>query len=151
MAIVRRFVLLWLLALAIPLQGLAAATMVHCGSSHQRMHDALVPAHSDGGSSTHHHSHGGGHGVNHAASMADATDLHHAAVADASAEPDKYSDLAQYKCSACGACCSVAALPAFSLSVPTPSAVVQWEAVHFLARFGYFTEPPERPPRPILA
>jgi hypothetical protein len=147
MAILRRFVMLWLLALAIPLQGLAAATMVHCGSSHQRMHDAVAPAHSHGGSSSHHHS----HGVDHAVSMANATDHHDAAAADASADPDKYSDLAQYKCSACGACCSVAALPAFSLSVPTPDAVVQWEAVHFLARFGYFTDAPERPPRPILA
>ena len=151
MATLRRFVMLWLLALAIPLQGLAAATMVHCGSSHQRMHDAVALAHSHAESSAHHHSHRGGHGVDHAVSMADASDHHHEAAADASADPDKYSDLAQYTCSACGACCSVAALPAFALRVPTPNAVVQWEAVHFLARFGYFTDAPERPPRPILA
>ena len=148
MAVLCKLVMLWLLALAIPVQGLAAATMVHCESSHQRMHDAVAPGHSHAGS---HHAHGHHHALDHGDVAADAADHHHASAAEPPAEPDKYSDLAQYKCSACGACCSVAAMLGFSLTVPEPALVVQWRAAHFLARFGFITDGPERPPRTVLA
>lgn len=148
MAVLRKLAMVWLLALAIPVQGLAAATMVHCGSSHQRMHAAVAPGHSHAGS---HHALERQHAMDHGAVAADAADHHHASVAEAAAEPDKYSELAQYKCSACGACCSVAAMPGFSLTVPEPTPVVQWQVAHCLARFGFVTDGPERPPRLILA
>jgi hypothetical protein len=82
--------------------------------------------------------------------MGDAADHDHTQAADASAQPDNYSDLAQYKCSACGACSSVAAMPGFTLKVPGPTPVAQWEAVQFIAHFGFVTDGPERPPKHTL-
>jgi hypothetical protein len=116
--------------------------MIHCGSSHQRMHGA--------GSSGNNQAHEHHHAMDHGAAPTGA-DHHHTAAADASAQPDKYADLAQFKCSACGSCCSSAAMPGCSLAVPEPTPVVHWQSVHFVARFGFVTDGPDRPPRPVLA
>jgi hypothetical protein len=144
MSIVRTLVLC-LLALALPLQGLAAATMLHCGPSHHaRM--ASAPAAHD------HAAHG--HGAAGGARSHDlATDGSAAVDAANQQTPDYLGDpsLAKAKCSACASCCSAVALPA---SVAEISAVQQ-HASRFPALSAQVepvvTDSPDRPPRSFLA
>jgi hypothetical protein len=125
-----KLVLVCLLALALPLQAVAAASMLHCGPSHGRMqaqagaghgHHAQTPAHGDGATG------------------------HHASADPA--DPAQFADLGQFKCSACGACCFAAALPAFVLTVPKTTAVGHWGLVPSQGRVAYLTSGPERPPK----
>ncbi|MDP1900347.1 MAG: hypothetical protein Q8K96_07820 [Rubrivivax sp.] len=122
-----KIVTVWILALAIPAQGLAAAAMVHCGASHERMHGGAAQAQAQAAESLH-HEHAG-----------------------ASTPTDKFTDLAQYKCGACGSCCPAAAMPAFLLTVPESKPVAQWDALPLHGRIGFVTDGPDRPPRPVLA
>ena len=95
---------MWLLLLALPLQGIAAATMLHCGPGHHGMQAADAPmAHHDSAEdSDHHHGEAGhveaamhaGNGGDHAPSAAD------------------IAKLSKFKCSACASCCLGLALPA---------------------------------------
>ena len=136
-------VIAFILALAIPLQGIAAATMAACGPEH-----ATVPNTSMGpvGQDTraeasehhamHHHVHASSHGG------IDANDhARHAGL-------DK---LAKAKCSVCASCCAGSAMPStfvvfdsvaltesFALPVPTGTA-------------AFLTAGLERPPRIFLA
>ena len=145
-----RFVVVWLLALALPAQGLAAATMVHCAATHERMHAAATHAPAHAADHQHHHRHH--HDHEHGVGAASPGDLHASPAADkAGAGADSFPDLGQYKCGACGSCCSAAAMPGFALIVPAPPAVAQWEAVGFHGRIVFVTDGPERPPRPFLA
>lgn len=139
-----RLVMLWLLALAIPVQGLAAAAMIHCGSSDQRLQDVQdVQAH---------HSHAHHDATDRSLAAAGAAEHPHAP-ADASAAHHTSAGLAQHQCGACGACClcSIAAMPGFALSVPAPASAVHWQVAPMRARPGFVTDLPERPPRPVRA
>ena len=116
-----RFAIAWLLLLALPLQGLAAATMLNCGAGHgaPALHnEAQSAAHHDAHQHQHHHT--TGHGLN---------------------------QLAKFKCSACAVCCIGAALPAtllvFAPAVPQalPGPVITVQPVEFV------TDGPDRPPR----
>ena len=129
-----RFVMACLVALALPAQGLANATMLHCGSSHERMHTAqTAPQAAD------HHAHHG-----------DAAD-HAAHASHEPVSPDKLTDLGQYKCSSCASCCAGMAL--FStmpqLVVPELGATVFAALTPGIAAFA--TDGPDRPPRRFLA
>jgi hypothetical protein len=84
-----RFLLAWLIMLAIPVQGLAAATMAFCVAEHQVAHAGHAPANADHDHSA--HSHGTG-STAHAA-------------ADQSVLPD-----ANHKCGVCASCCHGVAL-----------------------------------------
>ncbi|MBP6226147.1 MAG: hypothetical protein KA439_13875 [Rhizobacter sp.] len=118
-----RAVLMWVLLVALPFQGFAAASMLGCGPSHHPVSVAalqeVAPAASD-----HDHQHGA------------PGDHHHA---------DKAS-----KCSVCAACCVSAALPAASLvfaamaTADVPSSLLSMGAV------GFLTGGPDRPPRSFL-
>lgn len=131
-----RSVLTWLLLVAVPLQGYAAAGMLFCGALGERApvaagvehhHDRATPA-LDG---THHHAVTAGAGDEGAA-----WDLH---------------NVMHGKCSACSSCCSVAALP----SAPMASAVFEPRATPFIeyerADTGHGSARLERPPRFNLA
>lgn len=123
-----RNALMWLLLFALPLQGYAAATMLHCGAGHQR----TVAAAASNPVATHHHEAGQAHA--------------HTAVSDATP-----ADLAKSKCSACAACCMGTALPAAALvfepfePAPAPLSFVSTPAI------GFVTDGPDRPPRLLLA
>jgi hypothetical protein len=124
-----RVFLLWLIAMALPLQGVAAATMFACGIQH----DAQAAAH---GGQDHHEHHATGHGDHaHAADLDD----------------DSPDNPPPHKCSACAACCVGAALPAATLVVASV------DLTEFHQRFAdrsvpvFITEGPERPPRFVLA
>jgi hypothetical protein len=131
-----RSVLTWLLLVAVPLQGYAAAGMLFCGALSERAPVAAGAAH--------HHDHG--------SSPLDGTHQH-AATAVAN-DDGTYWDLhgvMHGKCSACSSCCGVAALP----SAPMASAAFEPRATPFIeyerADTGHGSARLERPPRLNLA
>jgi hypothetical protein len=131
-----RSALMWLLLVAVPLQGYAAAGMLFCGAVGER---APVAAGVE-----HHH--------DLATSPPDGTHQHQAAaVASDDGTAWDLHGVMHGKCSACASCCSVAALP----SAPMASAVVEPRATPFIdyerADTGRGSARLERPPRLNLA
>ena len=134
-----RHLIMWLLLLALPVQGWAMATMLHCGSGHQAMVQAPGPMHqhqaADDLPTFHDHGH-------HAMVTDTSDDLGHSAHTS--------DGHAVSKCSACASCCLGAALP---ISSPTVGSAAQRDppptAVGTPA-FAFFTSGPDRPPRPSL-
>ncbi len=131
MSRILRTALMWLLALALPLQGVAAASMFGGGSGPSS--SAAVHSHAQAMHKVEHHPHAGAadHGAAHKSG--------------AGATHSKAS------CSACASCCTSAALPT------TP---VVFEATHVPDTFvrlaphrvaSFISGGPERPPRSILA
>jgi hypothetical protein len=140
-----RLLLLWIVAIALPLQGVYAATLQHCASAaHQSaIEDVHSFAHSHG-EAIERAVHGGG----------EAMHLH--AVAHSHVDPSgsghsAHGAGAKGSCSACAACCSAAAPP------PTPVVLVFRKAEHAVPPFvtpavvTFVTDGPERPPRITLA
>lgn len=133
-----RLLLLWLMAVALPLQGFAAAGAQHCVPMHERMH--VVEDH-DLGQGAHHH--------------AVAVDADSEADADAEAPghpvPDSAAKTGAFKCSACAACCVALGLPARVPELPGQPA----DGLHPLAAeataAAFLTDGLERPPRAALA
>lgn len=126
---------MWLLLLALPLQGFAAATLRHCGSGqHQR--PAAVAA---GPAATHHAAAGHAQAQAHHATAGAPTAQHQHAAGKAA--------LATTKCSACAACCMGVALPAAAPALVAvapampPAGPVATRHVDFLA------DGLDRPPR----
>lgn len=144
-----RFVLLWLLALALPVQGLASAAMLHCASSHELMHalqgDAGLVAGAVGARvsadvATHHGAHDHGHPT-----MAAAQDGHDLDLGRNAGDP--LTDQGTYSCSACAACCSACALSSSVPTLATPDFAPTVFAALAYAADAFAAEGPERPPR----
>jgi hypothetical protein len=91
-----RTVVVWLLAFALPVQSMAAATMIHCGAPHPRAHASLNATSDDA------HSH----------SVDRAEHAHHS---EADGADGALPLNASTTCSVCASCCAGAAL---SASVP---------------------------------
>jgi len=129
-----RAVLIWLLALALPAQGVMAATMVFCGPHH---HERAVAAAHEADAA---HSHPAA-----AHDDADAVSAHESAAPEPAAQ-----DGAQ-KCSVCASCCSAAAIPEAVPKLP----VLEPGAADFAAPASavepFAADGPERPPRHLLA
>jgi hypothetical protein len=121
-----RTLTIWIVALALPLQGYAAAAMISCGPMHAEM-------------ASDHHS--GAHD-------------HHSMDADSNHHDEKSSSLAQFlkfKCSACASCCTASAAP--SSAVPGLCVMqAHPEAIPFFGSFEHSIVPDglERPPRTSL-
>ena len=140
-----RLFLLWIIALALPVQGVFAATLQHCvGGEHQ-------VASADRFSSAHSHDEavvGDVHADVHATHSHPAMRAH---VEHSSSSASHHGTGLKGSCSACAACCSSAAPP------PTPVVLVAQRAEHAVPTFASFavvtfvTEGPERPPRITLA
>lgn len=117
-----RITLMWLLTLAVPVHGFAAASVLGCVGSH---HHATASA------STHSHAHGDA-GSN--------TDAH------------KGHTDGKASCSACAACCASAALPAtpmvFEPTTPAPESFVLPAPQHVAS---FVSGGLERPPRSVRA
>ena len=112
-----RALLIWLLVLAVPAQGAAAATMAFCGPNHHgaRASSQVLPA--EPGQHAHH---GGTPGTVHQhPDLAALADGHSSFVTQSAASTDA-GDAVQQKCSACASCCSVGAILSSLLSVPAP-------------------------------
>ncbi len=151
MAAAFRALLVWCLALAIPVQGIAAAAMQHCGAMHSQQQQQAAVALSDhhAGHAHAHRAHGlaaDGHG-HHGPAEPGVTGAH----SDLQPNALGATDLAKSKCSACASCCSAVAL----LGVMPSVEVVRQHATRYPPLSSKF-EPivvagPERPPRPFLA
>jgi hypothetical protein len=128
-----KFVLVWLIALALPVQALASATMLHCGPGHQRVHAAQMGSAPDVAAHHDHAQHQAASGQQHDAGKTAAL-----------------ADLGKYKCSACAACGSGCALPSHMPVIEAP----EFGATVFLAVVpaveAFAVGGPDRPPRSVL-
>jgi hypothetical protein len=136
-----RIALMWLLALAVPAQGFAAASMLNCGPGH---HGALK---------VHAHDHGPGEATQHSHDNAGHVDWHAQGFAERStdgAEAPAAHGVVKVSCSACASCCTAAALPTAAVTfdaAPVDDFMVQLASRSIAA---FLTDGPERPPRTIL-
>ena len=141
-----RALLIWLLVLALPVQGALAATTVSCGPNHaaRAATTAVGDTLGTGAARLQH--------VSAAHADADATDRGaEPMAAEPTATPDELAPSDVQTCSVCASCCSSAAIHEPPAKLP----VVEPAAAHFAA-LAPAVEPfaaggPERPPRPLLA
>lgn len=144
-----RTVLIWLLVLALPAQGAAAATMAFCNPNH----------HATAGTVAHTQAHG------HSATDSSVFDNHHLHVADAvvasasvtaattaavDAPSSKLVHADPHTCSACASCCTATAICSTVLNVPAPDVTpnVFGSVVATVEKFS--SDGPDRPPRVLL-
>ena len=134
-----RSALMYLILVALPFQGFAAAMMLACGPGHHQA--AVIKGAADGDAlafaSEHHHD--GGSPARHLAYAG-----------TPSADHGHHHGGKLGKCSVCAACCSVAALPTAPVSFDTvaPDSAVSPSAAE--SGGDFFTDGPQRPPRTIL-
>lgn len=100
MRVLLRWLLTALVALAIPVQGIAAVRMLHCAAGHERPQATRTVAHDHAGHDAHH---GAPHGADTNLAMADG----HAPAPD-----DDHALPGGTGCSACATCCAGMGLPA---------------------------------------
>lgn len=149
-----RIVCLWLVAVALPVQGLAAATMIHCGPAHARSTDAAAGegthVHADSARHVHgtaSHNHGGDRTT---AKQPAAEAGVHAGAEGAKSVGDLH-ELAKSKCASCVSCCSATALPSAVPFLDSPSLAESLVPVLPESVAVFLTDGPERPPRFFLA
>jgi hypothetical protein len=143
-----RTLFIWLLVLAVPVQGAAAATMAFCGPNH---HGGSASVQQQSATPAEHAHHGASAATAHehdkvAASVDDVS----AASVDSAASP-VFSKASTQKCSACASCCSLGAILNSVLAVPEPifSPTVFSTVVPSVDAFA--ADGPDRPPRYVLA
>jgi hypothetical protein len=117
-----RIALLWLVALALPVQGVAASTMMFCGPAHES-------------SAAHDHASHHDHSAHDAASASDD---------GAAGEPDTMS------CSVCASCCTAATLPSPIVAQGPPPGHAVYQAELGSAAATFLTSGLDRPPRLLL-
>ena len=145
---VRCFVM-WLLVLALPVQGFAAATMLLCGAGHHGTVQATEGGHDHAG-----HMHMGAQDVS---AVSESVAHEHAAGASPPHEDSAFSPFTAKhakvmgKCSACAACCTVAFLPTNAIAFASPAPGRVLPVVEPTTHVGFFTDGPDRPPRLPLA
>jgi hypothetical protein len=154
-----RLLLLWLMAIVVPVKGLAAASMIGCAARHDAAIGATAPhqhhhaAHAGMAPSaaTHAaHNHGSApHGHEASTVTADSPDAQ--AVATAQPAPGDAAPAATHKCSGCAPCCAAAAPAAEPVVLPRADLVSRVLGQHDEGCAAFVTAAPERPPRPLLA
>ncbi len=145
MGLLIRTLLIWLLMLAIPAQGVAAATMAFCGPAHHRgwaaatVDRVATPPHSHG-------DYGAASAHEHAVVQASTPALEeHGGPAKG-----KVNSSDQHKCNVCGACCSAGALMS-ALPVLLAADATSASFSFVVATFDPFAaDGPDRPPRNLL-
>jgi len=139
-----KLLIVWFIAIALPVQGMAGATMAHCGSSHGRMGVAMeAPQHR-------HAANDAGAAHHHDADVTDVATLPGNDTAHAKAQPGKLSDLAQYKCSSCASCCAGSAPPSATPRSPEPTAAPVVFTEEMVTVDAFASDGPDRPPRTHL-
>jgi hypothetical protein len=134
-----RLVLTCLLALALPLQGYAAGSMLLCGPLHQGQ--ASVGQAQPADAHQHHAAH---------ADEASAHAAHDAVQPDAHGADDGAGQVIA-KCSLCAACCASAAIVPQAVVLGALPAQSSYVALQTEARAGFTPGGIERPPRAFLA
>lgn len=128
-----RRLFVWLVALALPVQGLAGVARLHCAAAPERTVAVVAAAGHD------HAAHRAGH------AHADPGAAHHAAVDD---DASQAADSAPaHKCSACAACTVGAALPPARTVMPQPEPEGPAARAAPLPALSFIASGPERPPR----
>lgn len=122
--------MMWLLAVALPVQGSVAASLRVCGPGHEERMAVVVQA-------ALHDDLGGHHHVEASVGSAD----------EAYSSIQDFHKHAQHKCSACAACCVTAALPAATLSFEASQASAALPPPFPSGPAVFLTDGPERPPR----
>jgi hypothetical protein len=145
MGLLIRTLLIWLLVLAVPAQGAAAATMAFCGPNH---HGGGAAAQMQLAAPANHAHHDGAIAAEHEHPQAEAQADKGSSASAASA---KVSDSSKHKCSACASCCSIGAILSSVLAVPAPvfTPTVFSTVVPGVDTFA--ADGPDRPPRIVLA
>ncbi len=139
-----RTLFVWLLVLALPVQGAAAASMVFCNPNHHGGGVAGAPASSTATDHTHHGHAGAGHGS------------HVGAAAEVVGDPipgcdEERGHATVQKCSACASCCAMGAILATVPAVPATDPAPTVFATLAPAVEAFATDGPDRPPRDVLA
>ena len=122
--------LAWILVLALPLQTLAAATMLHCAAGSAPQAAEAMPEHA------------GQSAAAHGQATDDHAGMHHdggTAAEDA------------HQCSACAACVAGAALPSSFVPGTPPVPASEPSTAPLLREASVVLAPLERPPRVVLA
>ena len=154
MSLTWRVLLVWLVALALPLQGLAAARLQHCAPSHPAaamVTTAAIAGHS--AHADHAQGHAGGHqggehhDEGHHGSAHGAAPGMSAAEGAQPAQDDGGSGSGTGSCSACAACCAALALfaPGPGLPESLPDTLVPQRPP--LESASFFSDGLDRPPR----
>ena len=136
--------LIWLLALALPVQGVMAATMVFCGPNHHDRAAAAAVAHD---ADPAHRSHDVAANSHHEAADGQAGN----SASDEAETPDKFAQSAMQKCSVCASCCSAAAIHDAVPKLPVFEPVAADFAAMAPAVESFAADGPDRPPRHVLA
>jgi hypothetical protein len=140
---VLRLAFVCLLAVALPLQGVSAATMMACGTQQHGSHATLAEHdHHVGSFAAEGHSH-----VTAAETDEHASHDHASGTSDAKSSSSKHSQ----KCSICASCCVGAAVPAQPLSFASVKVTDHFAPLVPRSIAAFVTEGLERPPRLILA
>jgi len=129
--------LTFLLAIALPMQGMAAATMISCGVGQHEHDGAHAVSHRHHGSAGHDH----------------ATEANSYETRVAHSHVGK-ADLVEgtlHKCSACASCCIGAAVPSQAIAFDTVKLTDHFAPLVTRSVPAYVTEGLERPPRAFLA
>jgi hypothetical protein len=132
-----RLALMFVLAIALPLQGMAAATMISCGLGEHEHDHAHAVSHDHHGSAGHAH-----------ATEASSHDTPVAHSHDGKADLPKG---ALHKCSACASCCVGAAVPSQAIAFDTVKLTDRFAPLVARSVPAYVSEGLERPPRAFLA
>ena len=154
-----RTVLIWLVALAIPAQGMAAVAMLHCGPGQHPAASAAQPkVHAQPGSlglapaNSAAHSHASHHAVDvdvvgdtgQYAALPDTVDT---ALNGKAPAASKAAGSAHQKCSACASCCAGLALPSTAVVPQAIDPVREVTMLPWSWPASIVIDGPERPPR----
>jgi hypothetical protein len=139
--------LVWLTVLALPLQGLAAAAMLHCASGAATTHEVMHQQ-SPHGPSAHRHDGSPAPADAPTTPLATPDDLHGTTPAAVGAgEPVAGG---AHTCSACAACCAAMALPALAWDLPAPMLASVPLPASGAGSASFIASGLERPPRAAL-
>ncbi len=144
MGLLVRTLLIWLLVLAVPAQGAAAAAMAFCGPNHHGSGSARAEV--SAAVSKHSH-HGDAESVHEVRTGASAT----MAAADDAQAGATVSHAAKQKCSACASCCSMGAILTAVPVIPTTDSAPTVFTTVVPTVDAFAADGPERPPRNVLA
>lgn len=139
-----RTLLMWLLMLAVSVQGASAATMAFCGPSHHGIGHASQAE--EGVILEHEHQGDRAHGDHHHA-VEQGVDVSPSAMATPHA---KFVHADKHKCSACASCCAVVALPSATFELEPPLLADQFLPLAPRSVTSVLPKGLERPPRSSL-
>lgn len=145
MSLSTRLRFIWLLVLALSVQGAGAASMVFCGPNHHGSSSASTPV------QAHEMHHGSRAPVAHDQHQVATQQDEYAKASTTSAPSAPASDTNQQKCSACASCCTLSAIlnAVVEVAAPVPSPTLFYAVVRSVD--PYASEGPHRPPRIVLA